>query len=462
MKKQISLILALGMTLLMAACGTGTADPSQPASPIEQETTAEPTRVDGPKETLPAISREAVIEETVLVDEDGVKITATELTYGRNAAEISLLIENSTEKDLSFICESVGYSRNSINGFMIQDGYLNCDVAAGKKARDSVRFDYHWLDLFGIRELADIELGFDIVDEDYNNTYTGPRQLRTSAYEGHENNMDTYQTSICDPATQNTFEYTLPYFSTDAVYEEEGVRTCSVGMMVKEDGTQNILLELENTTDQTVHVDASNTVINDLAVSAYGCGRLSLTPGKRGVLLLTPGDAIAEELRELYGIGELHSFGVSLQQKDEDWSALTPEIPVRVQLTETVAPFDASGTEVFNQGGVRILSKTIVPSPSRHSEDLLVLLLAENSSGDTVLIEDEYDSLSVNGMMMDGSFEGKLLQDGQSGILIIELDGDDLEENQIKAPEDITELEIGIDIWQENDRIDSGVLKITY
>lgn len=30
---------------------------------------------------------------------------------------------------------SLGYSCNSVNGYMVNDGYLNCDVANGKKGQ---------------------------------------------------------------------------------------------------------------------------------------------------------------------------------------------------------------------------------------------------------------------------------------------------------------------------------------
>ena len=108
-------------------------DMSENVSPEKDSTVAASTR---------EFSRKATIEETVLVDENNVKITATELTYGNYAFELALVIENNSDKDLSFIANSVGYSCNSVNGYMISDGYLNCDVAAGKKANDRIMIDY--------------------------------------------------------------------------------------------------------------------------------------------------------------------------------------------------------------------------------------------------------------------------------------------------------------------------------
>ena len=143
MRKIISLMLALLLVLSLAACGStnesgGTDTPtSTPATDSQPETDSgndDPQIEVEPHE----FKKTATIEETVLVDESGVKITAKELTYGNYAAELTLVIENNSDKDLSFIANSIGYSCNSINGYMVPEGYLNCDVAAGKKANDTI------------------------------------------------------------------------------------------------------------------------------------------------------------------------------------------------------------------------------------------------------------------------------------------------------------------------------------
>ena len=47
----------------------------------------------------------------------------------------------------------MGYSCNSVNGFMVDDGYLNCDVANGKKANDTISFSYDELMLYALAKL---------------------------------------------------------------------------------------------------------------------------------------------------------------------------------------------------------------------------------------------------------------------------------------------------------------------
>lgn len=187
MRKIISLMLALLLVLSMAACGStnegGSTDASTGTPATDSQPEANPSDDDPQIEVEPReFKKTATIEETVLVDENGVKITAKELTYGNYAAELTLVIENNSEKDLSFIANSIGYSCNSINGYMVPEGYLNCDVAAGKKANDTISIGYDTLMLYGIYEIADIEIGFDISDDDYNHTYCHRMRDRKAMY----------------------------------------------------------------------------------------------------------------------------------------------------------------------------------------------------------------------------------------------------------------------------------------
>ena len=460
MKKRLSLILVTCMTVsLLAACGT---DGKTPAGTTDGQSEQTQPTTQAAQTTLPELSREAVIEETVLVDEEDVRITATSLTYGHNGIEVELLLENNSERELRFVSESIGYSVNAINGFMAEDGYLNSEVAAGKKAYETVRFSNQMLTLCGIREIADIELGFDISDENYNHFHTGPRQILTSAFEWHDYGTDHFQAAITDPAVQQTARFRLPWFSTETVYDENGVRVCAEGLLVNKNEEQILLLELENNKNQTVHVEASDVTLNGLAVYDYSCGGITLTPGNRGLLEVELSAMLDPALRELFGIREIGSVGLSLRQIEQEGEELSPNTPLLVQFGEAVEAIDLSGPEVLNADGLRIISKGIVKDPSSYSEDLHVLLLVENNTGAAVKVDEQYESLSVNGMMTDDYFSGTLIENGMCGVVDITLEEGSLEKNKIKAPEDITELEIGIEVWQNRDIIGEQTLHITY
>lgn len=156
MKKRFTMLLA-ALMLLLPACGQGAAEGSAPppsgASALPAQT-APPTQPVG--EPAPAFDPTATLEETVLVDESDVKITATSLKYTAYEVKVSLTLENNTDKNLSFRSGTMGYSCNSVNGYMVDGGYLNTDVAAGKKSNESVAFDIGELSILGLSDIADI------------------------------------------------------------------------------------------------------------------------------------------------------------------------------------------------------------------------------------------------------------------------------------------------------------------
>ena len=121
-KKSLSVLLATAMLATLSACG-GSAefdDPMKSPPPAEEEV-QESTSPDGTPgasdETMGLFKTSATIEETVLVDEGGVKITATGLTYTNYSVDLALTIENNSGKNLSFVTGSLGYSCNSVNGY---------------------------------------------------------------------------------------------------------------------------------------------------------------------------------------------------------------------------------------------------------------------------------------------------------------------------------------------------------
>ena len=200
---------------------------------------------------------------------------------------MALTIENNSGKDLSFISGSLGYSCNSINGYMVSEGYLNCDVADGKKANETISFSYSGLMLYGIDEIADIEIGFDISDEDYNHTYSGPRQVRTSAFDGYDYSEDRYQNAITDRATMNAYGYDITHFSQENLYNVNDITLLSSGVMVNQDGETSLLLELENRTEDMVYLSTSDIALNGLVVSSSTWSSTAINPGKRCIIVVS-------------------------------------------------------------------------------------------------------------------------------------------------------------------------------
>ena len=455
--KILSALLAIVMLTTLTACGGSSKGQGGESSNSTQSNEPAPT-----DEILEPFGTTATLDETVMVDEGGVTITATGLTYTAYSVDLELTIENNSGKDLSFVSGSLGYSCNSVNGYMVKDGYLNCDVANGKKANESISFGYDALMLYGIHEIADLEIGISMTDDDYNTTYTGPKQLKTSAFDAHDYGSDYYQEAITSGAAMNTYGYEMKYFSKDSLYDRNGVKLLSSGIMTNQDGGIALLLELENTTDSMVYLSTADIALNGLLLNSSTWSSDAINPGKRGIVTVELSAVFDPAYWGVYGITDVESVSLSLGQRNEKGMEIAAETSVKIVLTDENIALDSSGTEVYNNNGLRIITKTVKEDASDYGADLYVLLLAENHSGKTLTIGDVYDSLSINGVMTDYSYYSQELGDGASAALIVKLWESSLEENQITSPADIQEIEVSFEIKDGYTAIDAPTLTLTF
>lgn len=459
MKKAISILLALLLLVSMTACGTAgnSTNNNDPSKTPATDSQPDADTTDKDDDDAPQISFEprefkkgATIEETVLVDEYNVKITATELSYGNYAAELTLVIENNSDKDLSFIANSVGYSCNSINGYMVPEGYLNCDVAAGKKANDSISISYDTLMLYGIFEIADIEIGFDISDDDYNHTYTGPRSILTTAADGYDYSTPVYRENIASKEAQAEYDYSVPYFSTDTAYEESGLVIASQAVMENQDGESILLLEVVNNSGAVVGVSTTNIEINGLRVCDSTWSYDTINPGKTAIVDVDLSSVLEPEYWDIYGIQEVGNVTLKVSFKDGDNKEVSNPAFLSIDIPGTNASFSMEGAEVYNGNGIRIISKGVYADPSEYSDDLHILMVAENTSGRTLELHDVYDSLSVNDYMTAYSFYTKTIEDGTSIMIDIRLWGYGLEDINITEASQIQSVEFSLSIKDQN------------
>lgn len=462
--KFLSMLLTITLLAALAACGTPEVSSDSPASTGNGASEGALTDdiPETPEEPQGLFNVSATLDETVLVDEGGVKITATGLSYTAYSVDLALTIENNSGKDLSFVSGSLGYSCNSINGYMVNDGYLNCDVANGKKANDTISFSYDALMLYGINEIADMEIGFSMTDDDYNSTYSGPRQMKTSVFDTHDYESDHYQEAITSGVAMNTYGYEVAHFSQDALYDQNGVKLLSSGLLRNQNGETALLLELENTTDSMVYVSTSDIAINGLVVNSSTWSSDAINPGKHRIVEVVLSSVFDDAYWGIYGLTDVGSVSLSLAQRNEDGAELALETPVEIVIPGAAATFDGNGTEIYNSGGLRIVSKTVQEDPSEYSSNLYVLLLAENNSGRALAIDDAYDSLSVNGFITDYSFSGQELADGESAALVLQLWESSLEENEIVSASEVQEIEMGFEIKEGYTTIDEPTVTIAF
>lgn len=190
-------------------------------------------------------STSVTIKEQVLFEQDGLKITATEMIndsiWGKG---IKVLIENNTDKDLGIGCNAL-----IVNNYMITDLFAS-SVAAGKKANETIYISSSELEAAGIENIGEIEIYFNIYDNaSYETIFDAEGiTIQTSDY----TNMDT---KTMGDGTE--------------LLNQDGIKI--MGKYVDENSFWGaaVLLHIENTSGNNVSINCSNMSINGYMVTPY-------------------------------------------------------------------------------------------------------------------------------------------------------------------------------------------------
>lgn len=258
MKRILSLVIALLMLLSMTACGgEADGDLQKPA-----DVSVNDPGGTKPQETEAPVERKAEIAETVLVDEAGVKITATSFQEdGMFGPAVKILIENNSDVDLTIQTRDA-----SVNGYMVET-MLSADVVSGKKANDEIVFMAPDLEACGIETVADMEFAFHIfTTEDWENYLdTAPIQLKTTSAEHYEYTFDD---------------------SGDIAYEGNDVKIVVKGLSEADSlFGPSIVVYIENNGDRAVTVQARDVSVNGFMVEPIFSS--DVMAGKRAVDTIT-------------------------------------------------------------------------------------------------------------------------------------------------------------------------------
>lgn len=242
MKKRtnlLALVLSLtAITFTLFGCSSDTGTKKSIAAPGSGTETGGGAESNGTNGAGTAqVSADESINEQVLVDQDGIKITATEyVTDSIWGDGIKLLVENNSANDYTIGCDAL-----IVNDYMITD-LFSADVAAGKKSNEVMYLSSTELKAAGIDTVGQIEMYFHAYDSNWDNLFKNVySKLETSEFA----NMDT-----------------TPNDEGQELYNANGVRI--VGKTVDENsfwGTA-ILLYIENTLGQNVGINVDNMSIN--------------------------------------------------------------------------------------------------------------------------------------------------------------------------------------------------------
>ncbi len=251
MKKVLALLLALTLVFSLAGCGSG--DITNDKSPAEVSTDSQKQEIKEPEESsetqgeepstpVVSTSNNASITETVVFDANDIKVTAKALNYdGWMGPELVLLIENNSSQNITV------QNRNaSINGLMI-DPMLSADVAAGKKANETMTIMSSELEQAGIKTIKDIEFILHIFDT-----------------ETWDEIVDSDVIVISTDAT----DYVQTFDDSGVVaYDENGVKIVAKNLNSSDSfWGADLYLYIENNTEQDITVQARDVSIDGFMI----------------------------------------------------------------------------------------------------------------------------------------------------------------------------------------------------
>ena len=189
---------------------------------------------------------ETTVEEQVLLDRDGIKVTLLSLDYdGWFGPELSLLVENDSQKDVTVQALDL-----SVNGAMIS-GYLYSQVASGKKANETITLSDTDLSDAGIETIQTVEFYFNVFDP-----------------ESWETLFDTDFVMITTDAPAS-FTQTFDD-SGSVILNQDGIRIIVQGL----DTTDSlwgcdVKLVVENNSGKTVLLVAEDVSVNGFMIDPY-------------------------------------------------------------------------------------------------------------------------------------------------------------------------------------------------
>lgn len=485
MKKLLVLLTVLALLLTLAACGQAEGNDKDDDSEeeivetqkkkdddedeIDEETKKpadEESETEKPKETEKnkdddepgnlssgkklSFKKKATIEETVIYDKNDIVITAKKLEYGDDEVELDLVIENNSDDDLSFYTGTFGDCCNSVNGYMVNDDvYFSCQVSAGKKAMESLTLKYESLYFYGIEEIADlsIELQIDFDESEKDAIYTGPMVLETSVKSEYKYE-NTYKAALESKAVNKQLDIEVLNYGEDDLYDEEGIELLSYSWITMDDN-KYLLMEFCNDSDENADVRIMNLVVNELTVDIGSTANLVISKGKKGVAVVDIDLIFSDDYYENLGIEHFSTLNMDIEVWNMENETVVPAVNVDIKLDDKLDTSYMEGKEVYNSDGVRILEKGLYNDD--YLDRLYWIFLIENKMDKDINVYDEYDSLSVNGFMVEDyytySYSAKA---GKNGIFIVSVDKEALDKIDVSEKSDIEDYEISIDINDKN------------
>ena len=309
MKKFKVLALCLVMSLFaMMALGSGSSSSgadkeisSVGSTDSSNSNTADTEATVEVEDTTQATQAGVTVDETVLLEQDGIKITATGMDDGLLGTELKLLIENDSSTNLTFQARNA-----SVNGYMV-DTMMSEAVAAGKKSNTSLTFSTSGLKDCGIDTIANMEFSFHIFTTDGWDDFL-------------DSDIISLDTSAAGSYTQNYDD------SGEVFYDKDGIKIIGKGLSSNDSFFgPGLIVYIENNSSKNFTVQVRDTSVNGFMIDTSMSEDVIV--GKKAITAVTFFSSSLEE----NGITDITSIETSFHVFDmESWDTIVDTDPITI------------------------------------------------------------------------------------------------------------------------------------
>ncbi len=294
MKKKIlaTILCAAFLSVMLSSCGGG--DETTPDGDVDLLKSQQTTTSQQTKQSNVV----ATVKETVMFENDDIKVTALSLTSNQYYHILNLQIDNKTDSDLYVMA-----SRTAVNSFVVEPS-MGVDVPANGTANGEFRV---YLDDVDAGVIADIETRFSYTNSNYTmNRKTERVKLETSA--------------------AATFDYSYDESGT-VLYDAKGIKIICQGF--NDDGNPMIYLSSTGELSEGCCVTVNKIYINGKEGYSDYCEWVFTNTRNFAEMELDDEDRDGNEL------GEVKSLKVSFRINKENMADTRPvetelvEIPVK-------------------------------------------------------------------------------------------------------------------------------------
>lgn len=404
------------------------------------------------------LATDTTIAEQVIFDDKNIKITATKLEFKNNSPILSLKFDNNTDKKVEFLAGTLACALNAVNGYFVTSGYLSTTIESGKSANETIRFNPDELKIFGIEEIADIEVAFAVRDATKREDMfeTDPLKIVTSCHDKHDYSVDSYLNAVKNNAFPQGTK--VDKVTEDNSFDENGVKSVSQAIIINPQGEHSLALEFCNTSSGLLHVKAGDVSLNGLTLDSFKSDSISLNAGNKGVIALSMESIAGVPLSDL-DIESLGEIEATITIYDKNANKIS-ERRIKYQAGNAGA-VKLSGKEVYNENGITIYAK----NPTRKGEngDIHILLMIANGSEKDINMDLVYKSLSINNIMLDEYSSKQEIGKGKNGLYNIQIQNSSASKNGISDVTSIKEVSFSLEIKDKNyNKIASPKINWTY